>query len=289
MNRIEQQTFEKQDLLFGQLRGAGRLLVAFSGGVDSSYLAWAATKALGEDCLAVTAVSPSYPQTHRDMAERIASDFEIPHQFIETSEMENPAYRRNAPDRCYFCKTELFDRMENLLSASNFDALAYGINTDDRGDFRPGHKAAEEHRVLSPLLDANLCKSEIRLLSREAGLPCWDLPASACLASRLPYGTEVTVERLSQVEQGEQRLRDLGFSQVRLRHHGEVARIEIDPAELKDGLRPDQMKRISEAIKPLGFKWVCVDLDGYRLGSLNEVLSSSQTISLQIPGQGSAS
>ncbi|MCS5634907.1 MAG: ATP-dependent sacrificial sulfur transferase LarE [Myxococcota bacterium] len=263
---------EKERALFESLGGSGRLLVAFSGGVDSSYLAWAARQVLGDDCLAVTAVSPSYPASHRAMAEDIVRDFEIPHRFVATREMESVEYRRNAPDRCYHCKSELFSRMDGLLDELGFDALAYGINTDDQGDFRPGHRAAQEHRVLSPLLDADLSKQEIRALSKAAGLPCWDLPASACLASRLPYGTEVTTERLDQVDRGESRLRELGLRQVRLRHHGEIARVEIDPLEYADGLSPELMQRIVEAIKPLGFKWVCVDLEGYRLGSLNEVL-----------------
>ena len=263
---------EKEKVLFESLRGSGRLLVAFSGGVDSSYLAWAAARVLGEDCLAVTAVSPSYPVSHRAMAEDIVRDFEIPHRFIDTREMESEEYRRNAPDRCYHCKSELFSRMDGLLDELGFDALAYGINVDDQGDFRPGHRAAEEHRVLSPLLEAGLSKQEIRTLSRAAGLPCWDLPASACLASRLPYGTEVTPERLEQVDVGEGRLRALGLRQVRLRHHGEIARVEIHPDELANGLSPELMQRMVEAIKPLGFKWVSVDLEGYRLGSLNEVL-----------------
>ncbi|MDG2051658.1 MAG: ATP-dependent sacrificial sulfur transferase LarE [Myxococcota bacterium] len=267
-----------------RLSGAGRVLVAFSGGVDSSYLAWAARRALGTDALAVTAVSPSYPAAHREMAERIAQDFDIAHRFVETHEMDQVSYRRNAPDRCYHCKTELFVRMEWLLEELDFDALAYGINLDDRSDHRPGHQAATEHRVLSPLLDVGLDKAGIRLLSREAGLPCWDLPASACLASRLPYGTEVTPQRLSQVEEGEERLRSLGFHQVRLRHHGDVARIEIDPAEMRDGMSAEQLEAISLAIKPLGFRWVCIDADGYRTGSLNDALlsplsaSSSSTV-----------
>lgn len=268
----------RERALFEQLAGAGRLIVAFSGGVDSSYLAWAARRALGDDMLAVTAVSPSYPASHREMAERIVVDFGIPHRFIETHEMEQVAYRRNAPDRCYHCKTELFVRMEALLADSGFDALAYGINQDDRGDHRPGHRAASEHRVLSPLLDAGLGKADIRTLARAAGLPCWDLPASACLASRLPYGTEVTARRLAQVDEGEARLRGIGFRQVRLRHHGDVARIEIDPAEIAGGLSAEQMSEISAAIKPLGFQWVCIDLDGYRMGSLNEALSELSVV-----------
>ena len=262
----------KRDALFHRLRGAGRLVVAFSGGVDSSYLAWAAREALDEGCLAITAVSPSYPLSHRRMAEQIVADFEIPHRFVETREMEREAYRANAPDRCYHCKDELFQRLEQVVEELGFDAIAYGINTDDTSDFRPGHRAAAEHSVLSPFLDVELSKAEIRALSRNVGLPSADLPASACLSSRLPYGTEVTPERLAQVEEGEERLRGLGFLQVRLRHHGDLARVEIAPEEMKRALAPEMAKRIGEVIKPLGFRWVSLDLEGYRMGSLNEVL-----------------
>lgn len=247
-------------------------MVAFSGGVDSSYLAWAARRALGDDALAVTAVSPSYPASHRKMAEEIVDRFDIPHRFIETHEMESEAYRANATDRCYHCKSELFETMDRLLAELDFDHVSYGVNTDDTGDFRPGHRAADEHSVLSPFLDVELSKQEIRDLSRAAGLPTADLPASACLSSRLPYGTEVTVERLGQVEQGEDALRALGFEQVRLRHHGELARVEVDPEELPRALEPEMAARIVAAIKPLGFRYVSLDLEGYRTGSLNEVL-----------------
>jgi uncharacterized protein len=248
----------KEALLQQGLAAAGPLLVAFSGGVDSSYLAWAAHRVLGDDALAVTAVSPSYPASHREMAERVVEGFGIPHRFVDTAEMSNPDYRANRPDRCYHC---------------GFRSVAYGVNTDDTGDFRPGHRAARERGVLSPFLDAGLSKAEIRALSRAAGLPTAELPASACLSSRLPYGTEVTPERLSQVERGEEALRGLGFQQVRLRHHGDVARVEIDPAELPRALDPEMARRISAAIKPLGFRWVSLDLDGYRSGSLNEGLT----------------
>jgi uncharacterized protein len=262
----------KQDALLARLRASGRVLVAFSGGVDSSYLAWAAREALGEDALAVTALSPSYPDSHRRMAERIARDFGIPHRFIETREMESEAYRRNGADRCYHCKSELFARLDGILEELGFEAIAYGINTDDTGDFRPGHRAADEHRVLSPFLDVQLCKQEIRALSRTVGLPTADLPASACLSSRLPYGTEVTPERLAQVEEGEERLRALGFRQVRLRHHGDLARVEIAPEEMQRAFDPEVAAEIARVIKPLGFRWVSLDLEGYRMGSLNDVL-----------------
>lgn len=247
-------------------------MVAFSGGVDSSYLAWAAREALGDDSLAVTAVSPSYPESHRAVAEEIVARFAIPHRFVDTHEMDRPEYRANASDRCYHCKTELFETMERLGAELGFRRVCYGVNTDDTSDFRPGHRAADEHEVLAPFLDADLSKQEIRALSRAAGLPTADLPASACLSSRLPYGTEVTVERLSQVERGEEALRKLGFRQLRLRHHGELARVEIDPAELPRALEPEMAARIVAAIKPLGFRYVSLDLEGYRTGSLNEVL-----------------
>ena len=247
--------------------------MAFSGGVDSSYLAYEAHRVLGDRALAVTAQSPSYPESHRAMAERIVAEFGIPHRFVRTDEMSNPDYRANAPDRCYHCKRELFDVLGAMRDELGFDAVAYGVNTDDTGDFRPGHRAAKESGVLSPLLDAGLAKQEIRDLSRSVGLPTADLPASACLSSRIPYGTEVTPERLRVIELGEEALRELGFRQVRLRHHGPLARIEVAPEELAHALDPEVIRQCVAAIKPLGFRWVSLDLEGYRTGSLNEVLT----------------
>jgi len=263
----------KSDRLEEGLRAAGRVLVAYSGGVDSSYLAFAAHRALGDGALAVTALSPSYPAAHREMAERVARDFGIAHRTVDTAEMDDPDYRANRPDRCYHCKSELFRVLGDLRQELGFDAVAYGVNSDDTSDFRPGHRAADERGVLSPFLDAALGKAEIRALSREAGLPTAELPASACLSSRLPYGTEVTPERLRQVELGEAALRELGFRQVRLRHHGELARIEVEPSELPRALDAAMARRISDAVRPLGFRWISLDLDGYRTGSLNEVLT----------------
>ncbi len=272
MSPISAELQRKDAALEQVLRRSGRLLVAFSGGVDSSYLAYAAHRALGDAALAVTADSPSYPRSHRAMAERIVEQFDIPHRFVATAEMERDDYRKNAADRCYHCKTELFEVMGQVREELGYDSIAYGINTDDTGDYRPGHRAADEHAVLSPFLDADLSKQEIRELSRAAGLPTAELPASACLSSRLPYGMEVTPDRLRQIDEGEEALRALGFLQVRLRHHGALARIEIAPDELPAALDPEMAARIVAAIKPLGFRWVSLDLEGYRLGSLNEVL-----------------
>ena len=220
----------------------------------------------------MTAISPSYPENHRKMADRVVEQIGIRHRYVNTAEMEREGYRANQSDRCYFCKTELFDVLGRLREEIGFDSVAYGLNADDRHDFRPGHRAAEEHSVLAPLMEVELSKAEIRALSRAAGLPTADLPASACLASRLPYGTEVTPERLRQVEEGEERLRGLGFRQVRLRHHVEIARVEIEPSELPRALDPAMAKAIVAAIKPLGFRFVSLDLEGYRTGALNEVL-----------------
>jgi uncharacterized protein len=262
----------KEADLEAALRRSGGLLVAFSGGVDSSYLALAAHRALGDRALAVTALSPSYPASHRAAAEKVVARFGMAHRFVDTHEMESADYRANRPDRCYHCKTELFAVLGRVRDELGFAAVAYGVNVDDRGDFRPGHRAAEERAVLSPFLDVGLGKAEIRALSRAHGLPTADLPASACLASRLPYGTQVTPERLAQVDEGEERLRALGFRQLRVRHHGTLARVEIDPAELPRALEPEMAKRIVAALKPLGFQFVSLDLEGYRTGALNEVL-----------------
>ena len=274
MAEIAQEIEAKQVALGERLSGVGRLVVAFSGGVDSSYLALVAHRVLGPGALAVTAVSPSYPDAHREMAERIVADFGLAHRFVSTREMERSAYRSNGPDRCYHCKSELFEVLDRVVRDDGFDAIAYGINTDDTSDFRPGHRAAAEHGVLAPLLDVGLSKVEIRELSRQVGLPTADIPASACLSSRLPYGTEVTIERLNQVEEGEARLRELGFLQVRLRHYGDEARIEVEPDQLDRAAQPEMTEKIAAAIRPLGFREVVVDPKGYRMGSLNEALFS---------------
>ena len=263
---------EKENLLLSRLAEIPSMIVALSGGADSAYLAWAANRALGSRALSVTALSPSFSAHDRQMVAEFVSKAELRHEFIETHEMENPAYRANQPDRCYFCKDELFSMLDELARSRGLAAVAYGVNADDTLDFRPGHRAATEHKVLTPLLDAGLAKSEIRALSKRAGLPTWDRPASACLASRVPYGTEVTAERLALVERGEGALRELGFRQFRVRIHGNLARVEISPDELARALSPEMAATIADRLKAAGFAYVTLDLQGYRQGSLNEAL-----------------
>jgi uncharacterized protein len=272
VGRIDPRLAAKQDHLLARLEASGPLLVAYSGGVDSAYLAWAAHRALGPNAIAVTAESPSYPRSHRAAAEAFAREVGFAHRFVNTLEVENPDYARNPSDRCYFCKSELFDVLERLRAELAFRSVAYGINADDRGDFRPGHRAAEEHRVLSPLLDVELDKAEIRALARHAGLACAELPASACLSSRIPYGMEVTPDKLRQIDRAEDALRELGFRQLRVRHHGDLARVELASDELDAALDRARLREISRRLHELGFRWVSLDLDGYRTGSLNEVL-----------------
>jgi uncharacterized protein len=263
----------KRERLFDRLRELDSLLVAFSGGADSAYLAWAAHQTLGERALAVTALSPSFSAYDRAQAESFVWHVGLRHESIATHEFENPQYVANNADRCYHCKTELFVELEKLALARNFAALAYGVNADDMQDFRPGHRAATEHQVLAPLLEAGLNKAEVRELSRQEGLPTWDRPASACLSSRLPYGTPVTVQNLSQVERGEAILRALDFRQFRVRYHGEMARIEIAPEELPRALDAKMAQVLAERFKLLGFTYVTLDLEGYRQGSLNAALA----------------
>jgi uncharacterized protein len=263
----------KQQFLFRQLAQPHALLVALSGGADSAYLAWAAHQVLGPRALAVTALSPSFSAHDRAQVEAFLRHTGLAHEFIETLELDNPLYVANNRDRCYHCKSELFSQLSGIAGVRGFAAIAYGINADDTTDFRPGHRAAAEHQVLAPLLDANLHKSEIRELSRQAGLPTWDRPASACLASRIPYGTPVTVANLNRVERGEAILRELGFLQFRVRYHDELARIEIAPAELPRALTPEMAGMLARRFKELGFTYVTLDLEGYRQGSLNAAIT----------------
>lgn len=263
---------EKERILFEQLAGLPSVLVALSGGTDSAYLAWAAHHVLGNRALAITALSASFSGYDRTQTELFVSSAKIPHEFITTQELGNPEYRANRNDRCYFCKDELFSAMNELAHARGFAAVCYGVNADDTLDFRPGHRAAVRHEVLAPLLTAGLRKAEIRELAQRAGLTVWDRPASACLASRIPYGTEVTPERLALVERGEAALRDLGFRQFRVRLHDNIARIEVSPEEMPRALEAGTAAAIARALKAAGFRYVALDLEGYRQGSLNEVL-----------------
>ena len=269
----------KEELLISRLAAIPSLLVALSGGADSAYLSWAAQRALGRRALSVTALSPSFSSHDKKMVEEFVAKLGVRHECIETHEMDNPAYRANGTDRCYFCKDELFSVLDKLAHSQGFAAVAYGVNADDTLDFRPGHRAATEHQVLAPLLDVGLTKAEIRALSHRADLPTWDRPASACLASRLPYGTQVTPERLALIERGEAALRDLGFRQFRVRLHETLARVEISPDELPRALTLEMTAAIAERLKSAGFSYVALDLQGYRQGSLNEPLAQPAPLS----------
>jgi uncharacterized protein len=248
------------------------LIVAYSGGVDSAYLAYAATQVLGERALCITADSPSYPDRHRQLAIRLARDFGFRHELIHTRELERPEYRANPANRCYFCKHELYTQLTAIARERGVEVIADGSNADDRGDYRPGRQATREFGVRSPLDDAGLTKDEIRELSWRAGLPTWDEPASACLSSRIPYFSEVTDEKLRMIERAESVLRDLGFRVCRVRHHDSLARIELGRDEIARALEPDVAQTIDRELRAIGYQHVTVDLRGYRLGSLNEAL-----------------
>jgi len=268
----------KRESLLANLRNGGRLLVAYSGGVDSAYLAWAAHEALGVGMLAIIADSPSLARTQLADAIAFAGEQSIPLEVIPTSELDRPEYVRNDGRRCFFCKDELFTLMEELRGTRGFDAIAYGVNLDDQGDFRPGQSAANAHHVLAPLLDVRLSKEEIRTLARQAGLRIWDKPASACLSSRIEYGRPVTREALDAVEKGEDALRVLGFRQFRVRHHGEIVRIEVAREELKRALDPTMAAQLTTIFKALGFKFVTLDLEGFRSGSMNTLLPATELL-----------
>lgn len=263
---------KKQERLFARLREVSSLLIAYSGGTDSAYLAWAAQQTLGERALAITALSASYSAYDRKRAAEFAQEAGLQHEFLQTSEFANPAYTANGADRCYHCKNELFEQLDRLARQRGFAAVAYGINADDTSDFRPGHRAAAEHQVIAPLLDAGLFKHEIRELARRARLSIWDRPASACLSSRLPYGTPVTLDALARVEAAEAVLRDLGFLQFRVRYFGQAARVEVDPQELPRAVQMNLTGVLSVPFAALGFSTVELDPRGYRQGSLNEAL-----------------
>jgi len=264
----------KRAVLDQRLRALERTLIAYSWGVDSAFLAWAAREVLGDNILAVIADSPSLARSQLADATAFAGEQGIPLEIIVTDELDRPEYARNDSSRCFHCKDELFTVMEEFRARRGFDAIAYGVNVDDQGDFRPGQKAAEQHRVAAPLRDAGLTKQEIRELSRAAGLRIWDKPASACLSSRIEYGREVTREALGVVERGEDAIRALGFRQFRVRHHGDIVRIEIARDELARALTAEMAAEFTRIFKSLGFKFVTLDLEGFRSGSLNALLAA---------------
>lgn len=255
--------------LLDRLRALGSVCIGYSGGVDSVFLARAAVEALGDtNVLAVTGLSPAYPEVQRSVARACARTFGLRHLEIDTDEMEDPNYASNPRNRCYFCKTELWGKLRRVAAERGLAAVLDGSNADDAGDVRPGTRAAREHGVLSPLQEAGLTKAEIRALSRDLDLPTWDQPAAPCLASRLPYGLAVTPERLQAVERAEERVRALGIVEFRVRHHGDVARLEVSPRELGRALeRADVLER---TVRAAGFGRVLLDIEGYRRGALNE-------------------
>ena len=260
---------DKEQALERTLSSFGAVVVAYSGGVDSAYLACVAQRTLGARAWAVTAESPSYPEHHRALAARIAREFGLHHEVIRTSELEQPEYRANPTNRCYYCKHELYTHLSRL-AADRHATVVDGSNADDRGDYRPGRQAAREFGVRSPLDEVDLAKDEIRELSRRAGLSTWDEPASACLSSRVPYFSEVTDEKLRTIERAEEAVRALGFRIVRVRHHDQVARLELGTEEMARAIEPATAAAITQALTAVGFRFVALDLKGYRLGSLNE-------------------
>ena len=263
---------EKEEQLRRLFRQLGSVVVAYSGGVDSSYVAYIANAELGAKALCVTGDSASLPEYQRDELKRIASDFNFNHQMLLTEELENPDYLANNSNRCFFCKDELYSRLESVATERGIAAIVDGSTTDDLKDYRPGRQAAKQHQVMSPLIEVGLTKAEVRELSRKAMLPTWDKPASPCLSSRIAYGTTVTIERLSKVDRGEEILREFGFREFRVRHHDTLVRLEISPAEMEKVLQKDIVEQLATRFRELGFKYVTLDLHGYRSGSMNELL-----------------
>jgi uncharacterized protein len=270
----------KERKLFEALQDLGSVIVAYSGGADSAYLAWAAQQVLGDRAIAVTANSASLPESHKTDAETFARDHQIHHEYIDTREFDNPDYVKNAPDRCFHCKDELFTRLDDVARERGIAHVVYGVNVDDLGDYRPGQGAAKLHQVKAPLVEARMTKAEIRALSKRAGLATWDRPASACLSSRIPYGTPVTIENVRTVDRGEEAIRALGFRQFRVRFHGDTVRLEIAPEELERAMSLAMAREFTAIFKKLGFLYVTLDLEGYRQGSLNAVLSQPELVQL---------
>ena len=269
-------TQEKMDALSDHLRRMGSLIVAYSGGVDSAFLAAAANEVLGSSALAVTADSPSLAPSELRDAVALAEQIGLNHRVIKTREVEREDYQANTPNRCFFCKDELYIHLTGFASAEGYASVANGTNVDDLGDFRPGQNAAKEYGVVSPLVDAGLTKAEIRQLSHEMGLPTWDKPAQACLSSRIPYGSRVTVEALTRIGKAEEHLRSLGFRQLRVRHHDTVARIELGLEDFATLLADDIRQDVTGYFRSIGYAYVTMDLDGFRSGSMNEVLGGDK-------------
>jgi uncharacterized protein len=265
----------KERVLFRLLTELERVIVAYSGGTDSAYLAWAAHRALGDNAIAITADSASIPASHKRDAEAFARECGFRHEYIETHEFENPEYVKNDQNRCFHCKDELFTQLEAFAATRGYAQIVYGVNKDDLGDYRPGQRAAKIHQVKAPLVEAGLRKAEIRELSKRAGLSTWDRPAAACLSSRVPYGTPVTPETIKTIEQGEEAIRALGFRQFRVRFHGDLVRLEIAQEEMPKAMTAESARAFSRIFKQLGFLYVTLDLEGYRQGSLNAALRSA--------------
>lgn len=266
---------EKETALRHLMREMKSVLVAYSGGVDSSYVALIASQELGDQALCVTGISPSVAQNERDLAIEIAKDFGFNYTTIKTDELDNPDYQANPTNRCYFCKTELYGKLSSFAQEKNINNILDGSNLDDTADYRPGREAAKENNVRSLLIEVGLSKAEIRELSRRHNLPTWDKPSSPCLSSRIAYGVPVSIERLGKVERGEQILRDLGFKEFRVRIHGELVRLEIAPAEMERALPKQTVDLLADNFRQLGFRYVTLDLHGYRSGSMNEILDNN--------------
>jgi pyridinium-3,5-biscarboxylic acid mononucleotide sulfurtransferase len=262
----------KEQRLREIFRNLGSVIVAYSGGVDSSYVAYIANAELGPRAICVTGQSASLPSYQQAEIDRVINEFGFHHETVQTDELENPNYRANNADRCFFCKDELYGKLEALAASHGIEYIVDGSTTDDLHDFRPGRQAAKQHAVRSPLIEVGMSKAEVRKFSRRVGLPTWDKPASPCLSSRIAYGTTVTIERLSKVDRGEEILREFGFREFRVRHHDTLVRLEIAPDELDRALRREVIEQLAARFRELGFKYVTLDLQGFRSGSMNEVL-----------------